>query len=63
MDDSTIDRRLENLLTTAEHDMQMAFSATGDAAALQGALQSSGYLLSKAGDIGGGLWQRSSPQL
>lgn len=52
MDDSTIDRRLENLLTTAEHDMQMAFSATGDAAALQGALQSSGYLLSKARDIG-----------
>lgn len=52
MDDSTIERRLENVLATAEHDMLVAFRDATAHAAGKGSLQSGGHLMTKAKAIG-----------
>lgn len=52
MDDSTIERRLENLLSTVEHDMRVAFRDAAAQAAGKGSLQSGSHLMTKAKAVG-----------
>ncbi|GEM_PF-3634950 len=47
-----IEKRLENLLVTAEREVQMGFRKATAQAAGRGALQSSGYLRTKVSVLG-----------